>query len=157
MTIKHVGLAAIIVCFSVCAYAITPQRTAEEQVLISVKVCKQDGADSEVRILAHPKVAAIVGKSFQFKAGGKLEARPGEDELNFGTSLSVKVQSTSTDAVQLALKIDVGSLVSIRDDADSAMVITETLEIRTSVKLGEVKRLHCTNLHWCEITVTSVE
>jgi len=76
--------------------------------------------------------------------------------LNFGCWISGKVQSTATDAVQIALKIDVGSLVPIKDDADSAMVIIETLDIRTSVKLGEVKRLHCTKLHWCEIMVTQL-
>jgi hypothetical protein len=74
-------------------------------------------------------------------------------ELFFGTSMTGQIQTTSTDAVQLTLKIGVGSVVSQPNDPKTDLVRSETFEFRTVMQPGETKRLACSKTQWCEIHV----
>jgi hypothetical protein len=131
--------------------------SSDAAVVLEIRVCEKESRDSKVKILAEPTIAATIGRPFSFKSGGSAKSKTSDREFDVGTQLNGKVERTQAGGVQLDLRISIGSILSPADDQETDLVRTESLDIRTVLRPGEVKRLKYSDSQWCEVRVADLK
>jgi len=150
---------AVVVCVATFAYS--PMAFAQDnsngQLVISIKAYETADEGPQQKVLAEPTLVTIPGRPFSYNTGGTLKTKTGDEDLSIGTRVTGTLTRTRTGTVQVALKVSIGDSVSQDDDPETDMVKTEIIDIRTIVKMGEVKRLKWSASRWCEVRVDSVK
>lgn len=154
---KRLLVATLFVCTAVVSYAVSGQNGPAPQMVLSIKVYEASDDGAEKKILAEPAIASISGRPFSFVSGGHHKTKAGEDDLEIGTRITGTFTRTGADTVQLVLDIRIGSAVSQKHEPKTDLVRTETIEIRTSLRPGQTKRLDCSRSQWCELTIDPVK
>lgn len=139
------------------AHSVSAQNNTNGQMVVSIRVCEKTLDGSKPKILAEPTIAAVPGRAFSFVSGGSVKTRAVGDDLDIGTRVTGKFNFTGTGRVQLALKVSVGFVISQDDDLETDLVKTETLDIRTVVRVGETKRFKCSATQSCDVRVDPIE
>ena len=128
------------------------------QVIISAKLYENDTQSKQTKILSEPSVVAMVGRPFSVASGGEvIGSKPGDDDLRAGPHTSGRVSDTGGGAFRLAIKLELGSVVPVKGDADTNIVRTDSVDIRTALRPKETKKFKISDTRWCEVRVDPVD
>jgi len=143
----------IVGCMSFVAAA---DETPQIQVLLSIKVSEKGSNGKSVRVFCDPTIVTSTGKPFSFVAGGTLKPRTGGDELAFGTRVNGTMTGVPDGKIRLAAKVELGNIIAPDVDQETDITRTETLDIRTVLRLGQPKRFEYSDSKWCEVRIEPV-
>ncbi len=146
-------LAIVAVLLAVAATALrtsaAPAKTTPP-IMLTVRFGDADGP----RTLADPTVAVELGKPFLYLSGGERNSRFGEGRLESGTRMTGRIDPQGDDQYLVAMELKCGSLISRQDDPTNAqgeVVYSESIEIRTLMKMGQKLSFPCSGLNRCDV------
>ena len=138
--------------------AVTANDSPGRQVLLSIKVFEQPTRSKPGTVLTNPTIVSIIGRPFSVNAGGgTIKPKSSDDDLFFGTRSSGVVNEAADGKFRIAVKVELGKIVPQPDDAETGLVQTDALDIRTVVRAGETKRIKVSPTRWCELRAEEVQ
>lgn len=146
---------ALLMASSVVAAADTePSR----QVILKITLSESESRSVENRVLAEPTIAVMLGRPFSFRSGGELSSSSsnGEDAIEIGTRVRGTVKKHDGDSLLVALQLAVGHAVMDACDPETTLAKTETLDLRTSMIIGQEKEFYCGRSQVLKIHVQSI-
>lgn len=142
---------------SIAAMVCHAHAQSNPQIMVSVRMCEKGKGESPPKVLAEPVIVAMPGRPFSFKAVAPLSPTIGDGDLDLGTRVNGKMVDPGDGSIQLDLKIAVSNRVPQASDAQTELVRTETLEIRTVLRPGKAKRFDYSDSRWCELRLDPPE
>lgn len=118
-------------------------RESSEQVIVVIMFSEGPSAVGESKILAEPTFAVTLARPFSFHVGGKLNARNGEGAIEIGTRVRGTITKREGDSLLVTIQLAVGHPVRDASDPDTELVQTEMLDLRTTMTVGQKKRIKC--------------
>ncbi|MFO0914069.1 MAG: hypothetical protein U0795_14010 [Pirellulales bacterium] len=138
-----------------------------EPLVISIRVYDVigEGDKEQKKVLAEPTIATVPGRPFTMRAGGTVQPKSFGEELEVGMRVTGKLEPAADGTVRVALAIRVSQTVEqavdgeadtepkIEPNAETDVVKTDELVLRTVMKTGELRRFSCAGNRWCEVRV----
>lgn len=124
------------------------ERVAEPQSL-TVKLVEQE---TQKKVLAESTLQVPRNGVLDSRSGGALPPVHGEAGLEFGVQISGKIKPVAKSQFRIALKLQMGNRLE-SPDSETQVVRTQTVEIRSDLKTGELKRIHCGGQQWLELNL----
>ncbi len=138
--------------------AVTANDSPGRQVLLSIKVFEQPTRSKPGTALTNSTIVSIIGRPFSVNAGGgTIKPKSSDDDLFFGTRSSGVVDEAPDGKFRIAVKVELGKIISQPDDTETGVVQTDALEVRTIVRAGEIKRIKVSPTRWCELSAEEVQ
>lgn len=141
---------AVVVSLFLTGFAVAescePARGAKPQ-FITVKFVEQG---TQKKVLAETALQVSQNGLLNSTSGGELPPVQGEAGLEFGVQVTGTIKPAAKDRFRIALKLQVGNRIE-SPDSETQVVRTQTVEIRSDLKTGVTKRIHCGGKQWLEL------
>jgi len=146
MTLRIAVVVSLFLAGLETAESCEPERVAESQFL-TVKLYEQT---EQKKVLVESTLQVPQNGVLNDFSGGTRPPISGETALNFGVRLTGTIKPAAKDQFRIALKLHVGNL-NDSQVLQTEVVRTLTVEIRSDLKTGETKRIHCGDQQWLEL------
>lgn len=142
-------------------------QSAEQQLLIKVRICEEDPAGSveagTLKILAAPQLVTVAGTPAMLHVGGEVplvnDPQSSDDYAKIGTSVELKPVLIGAEQVRLHLKLSDARRIDLPDSMPTR-IETQTVETVLVAKLGSKTKISGTRQgkqhNWIEVTVEEV-
>lgn len=141
---------AVVVSLLLIGFAVAescePVKLSEQQFL-TVKLVEQK---EQKKVLAETTLQVPQSGVLNDYSGGELPPVQGEAGLEFGVQVTGTIKPAANDRFRIALKLQVGNRVE-SSDSETQVVRTQTVEIRSDLKSGVIKLIHCGGQQWLEL------
>ena len=145
---------AIVGVLLVVAATILRTSAGPEKTTPSITLTVRYGDPDESTTLADLSVLVEPGEPFLSISGGEMSSRFGEGRLEYGTRMKGRIDPQGDDQYVVAFDLKCGSLIHREEDpanAQAEIVRTESVEIRTTMKIGEKRSFSCSGLKRCDL------
>ncbi|MFH1299818.1 MAG: hypothetical protein ABIK07_02060 [Planctomycetota bacterium] len=123
-----------------------PESVAESQFL-TAKLYEQG---EQKKVLVENTLQVPQNGVLKYRSGGGLPSLAGEAAMAMGVRITGTIKPAAKDQFRIALKLHVGNL-NDSQVLQTEVVRTLTVEIRSDLKTGETKRIHCGDQQWLEL------
>jgi hypothetical protein len=145
-----------LVLLAASSVTIAAETAPSEQVIVAIVLHETPSATGQKKILAEPTIVVTLGRPFSLHVGGELNPRIGGDVIEIGTRMHGTVSGHEDGSLLVSFKLAVGHQVIDARDPDMDLVQTEMFDLRTTMTIGQKKRVNCGRSQLLDIQVKPI-